>query len=38
VVDGEIDTRKVMMPSTFDELLVEGESVPVQGWDFCWFR
>lgn len=24
--------------STFDELLVEGESVPVAGWDFSWFE
>lgn len=22
---------------TFDELVAEGESVPVEGWDFCWF-
>ncbi|MGH3754204.1 MAG: hypothetical protein ACRDRP_16220 [Pseudonocardiaceae bacterium] len=24
-------------PSTFEELLGEGESVPVEGWDFSWF-
>jgi SAM-dependent methyltransferase len=23
---------------TFDELLAEGESVPVEGWDFSWFE
>ncbi len=23
--------------STFEELLAEGESVPVEGWDFSWF-
>ncbi len=23
--------------STFDELVAEGESVPVEGWDFSWF-
>lgn len=23
---------------TFDELLAEGESVPVDGWDFAWFE
>lgn len=22
---------------TFEELLAEGESVPVEGWDFSWF-
>ena len=25
------------MPSRFEELLAEGESVPVEGWDFSWF-
>jgi SAM-dependent methyltransferase len=24
-------------PPTFDELVAEGESVPVDGWDFSWF-
>ena len=23
---------------TFEELLAEGESVPVDGWDFSWFE
>lgn len=22
----------------FDELVAEGESVPVRGWDFSWFE
>jgi SAM-dependent methyltransferase len=25
-------------PGTFEELLLEGASVPVQGWDFSWFE
>lgn len=25
-------------PSTFDELVDEGASVPVEGWDFSWFE
>ncbi|WP_040422432.1 class I SAM-dependent methyltransferase [Actinopolymorpha alba] len=25
-------------PTTFEELLAEGESVPVEGWDFSWFE
>jgi hypothetical protein len=37
VVDGEIDTRKVITPSTFNELVAEGESAPLRGWDFSWF-
>jgi SAM-dependent methyltransferase len=24
--------------SSFGELVAEGESVPVEGWDFCWFQ
>jgi len=24
-------------PSRFDELIAEGEAVPVEGWDFSWF-
>lgn len=32
-----IDTGRMTTPSTFDELLAEGESVPVEGWDFSWF-
>jgi hypothetical protein len=23
---------------TFEELLAEGDSVPVEGWDFSWFE
>jgi SAM-dependent methyltransferase len=26
-----------MTPSTFDDLLAEGDAVPVEGWDFSWF-
>ncbi len=25
-------------PKTFEELVAEGESVPVEGWDFSWFE
>ena len=25
-------------PPTFEELVAEGESVPVEGWDFSWFE
>jgi SAM-dependent methyltransferase len=25
-------------PATFDELVAEAESVPVEGWDFSWFE
>jgi hypothetical protein len=25
-------------PPTFDELVAEGESEPVEGWDFAWFE
>jgi SAM-dependent methyltransferase len=25
------------MPPTFDELVAEGDAVPVEGWDFSWF-
>jgi hypothetical protein len=25
------------MAATFDELLAEGDAVPVEGWDFSWF-
>jgi SAM-dependent methyltransferase len=27
----------VTAPATFEELLAEGESEPVEGWDFSWF-
>jgi SAM-dependent methyltransferase len=27
-----------MAATTFDQLLAEGESVPVDGWDFSWFE
>jgi SAM-dependent methyltransferase len=26
-----------MTPATFDDLVTEGASVPVEGWDFSWF-
>lgn len=32
------ETGRVIGSSTFEELLAEGESVPVEGWDFSWFE
>jgi SAM-dependent methyltransferase len=32
------ETGAVIASSTFEELLAEGESVPVEGWDFSWFE
>ncbi len=34
---GGCDAIRVVPPLTFDELVAEGESVPVEGWDFSWF-
>src|SRR6266566_7048216 len=28
---------RVTRQATFEELLAEGDSVPVEGWDFSWF-
>jgi SAM-dependent methyltransferase len=28
----------VSSPPTFEDLIAEGESVPVEGWDFSWFE
>jgi SAM-dependent methyltransferase len=33
-----IDTCGVGSPMTFEQLVAEGESVPVAGWDFSWFE
>jgi len=33
-----LDTSGVVTPSTFEELVHEGETVPVEGWDFSWFK
>jgi len=30
-------TGRIAAPSTFEDLLAEGASVPVVGWDFSWF-
>jgi len=30
--------RLIETPANFEELLAEGESVPVEGWDFSWFE
>lgn len=32
-----IDALQMSAVSRFDELVAEGESVPVEGWDFAWF-
>lgn len=32
------DATQVVPPPTFDELVAEGESVPVEGWDFSWLE
>lgn len=32
------DTARVAELPSFDELVAEGESVPVAGWDFAWFN
>jgi SAM-dependent methyltransferase len=34
--DGE--TRDVISSPSFEDLLAEGEAVPVEGWDFSWFE
>ena len=34
---GAIDTFHVPASATFEELVAEGESIPVEGWDFSWF-
>jgi hypothetical protein len=31
------EAHRVTAPATFEELLAEGESEPVEGWDFSWF-
>jgi hypothetical protein len=31
------EAHRVTTPATFEELLEEGESEPVEGWDFSWF-
>jgi SAM-dependent methyltransferase len=31
------DDSQVLTRSSFEELVAEGESVPVEGWDFSWF-
>jgi SAM-dependent methyltransferase len=36
--DLAIDTFGVGPPRTFEQLVTEGESVPVEGWDFSWFE
>jgi len=28
----------VEQPATFEELVAEGDSVPLDGWDFSWFE
>jgi SAM-dependent methyltransferase len=33
-----LETSGVVASPTFEELLAEGESVPVEGWDFSWFE
>ena len=34
----EIDTFHMPRPATFKGLVAEGESIPVEGWDFSWFE
>jgi SAM-dependent methyltransferase len=34
---GAIHTAAMTAPQTFAKLLAEGQSVPVEGWDFSWF-
>ena len=31
------DNRRVPEQPTFDELIAEGDAVPLAGWDFSWF-
>jgi hypothetical protein len=31
------NTGRVAAAATFEELLAEGDAVPVEGWDFSWF-
>jgi SAM-dependent methyltransferase len=38
VAEFAIDTFGVGSPMTFEQLVAEGESVPVEGWDFSWFE
>jgi SAM-dependent methyltransferase len=33
-----IDTFGVGPPMTIEQLVAEGESIPVEGWDFSWFE
>src|SRR6202012_1514826 len=30
-------TRQTRLVPSFEDLIAEGESVPVEGWDFSWF-
>lgn len=33
-----LEDQGVARARTFEELVEEGESVPVEGWDFSWFE
>jgi SAM-dependent methyltransferase len=34
----EIDTERVTVPLSFEQLIAEGTAAPVEGWDFSWLE